>query len=223
MQFDAEETIKVEHHMSWRETLLNSGTAVIRNETRENLLALSAQLGEAVPDRNSNDIVKALTPSPSSTGNSLTAKYGMSAFPFHTEAAYWEVPPRYLMLFCLDPGKARRPTGYFDAFSIGESDLLELRSAQYRIRRNQGSFLVRSVERSRNGFRIRADRECMLPVKTDRDPLVTKLLSKVASGASWHFWEKGDLLVINNYRMLHGRGAADKPDTDRKILRILIS
>lgn len=34
------------------------------------------------------------------------------------------------------------------------------------------------------------------------------------------YWKAGTVLVLDNWRLLHGRGQADRPDSDRKLLRI---
>jgi alpha-ketoglutarate-dependent taurine dioxygenase len=38
-----------------------------------------------------------------------------------------------------------------------------------------------------------------------------------------HNWNSGDLVVLDNHRVLHGRGIASTPDPDRKLARILIA
>jgi alpha-ketoglutarate-dependent taurine dioxygenase len=35
-------------------------------------------------------------------------------------------------------------------------------------------------------------------------------------------WDAGTVVVVDNWRVLHGRGHADCPDPDRKLLRISI-
>jgi alpha-ketoglutarate-dependent taurine dioxygenase len=35
-------------------------------------------------------------------------------------------------------------------------------------------------------------------------------------------WRQGDLLVVDNQRLLHARGSAARPDEDRVLARILI-
>ena len=47
---------------------------------------------------------------PSRTALSLTTKYGLGEFPFHTDVAYWTTPAKYLALYCIDPGRGKRKT-----------------------------------------------------------------------------------------------------------------
>jgi alpha-ketoglutarate-dependent taurine dioxygenase len=35
-------------------------------------------------------------------------------------------------------------------------------------------------------------------------------------------WDVGDILIIDNYRLLHGRGRSTVPDDDRKLIRVLV-
>jgi hypothetical protein len=37
-----------------------------------------------------------------------------------------------------------------------------------------------------------------------------------------HIWEKGDLLVLNNFKLLHSRGTSEVTDIDRILTRALI-
>jgi hypothetical protein len=70
---------------------------------------------------------------------------------------------------------------------------------------------------------IRFDPGCMTATTTDG----IKALGVLAK-ENWPnqiesvCWKVGTVVVIDNWRMLHGRGRADCPDSDRKLMRISI-
>jgi alpha-ketoglutarate-dependent taurine dioxygenase len=63
----------------------------------------------------------------------------------------------------------------------------------------------------------------MVPVTADGDDALSFF-----SKAQWPSyveevdWAKGRVVIIDNWRVLHGRGSAKSPDQDRILLRILI-
>ncbi|MBK1884675.1 TauD/TfdA family dioxygenase [Luteolibacter pohnpeiensis] len=210
--------------MKWRDRLDSEGFLICPGFDYEDLLDLAIELGSPVAESSSGDLVRIISPGQTANNsNSLSSRYGMAAFPFHTESAYWRVPPRYLMLHCISPGHGNRPTGYIDTAPRLSSLGAILESAQYRIRRSTGSFLVRCVERTETGIRVRADAECMLPMMKTRDPLNEFLLPGLDDTATWHSWTSNDLLILDNWRMMHGRGSATNLDPDRKLARILVA
>ena len=83
------------------------------------LLDLACQLGSPQPDPRDHLLVKDIHPQPKERANpnTLSSRYGLGAFPFHTEAAYLSAPPRFLLLYCVHPGDGARPTLLLDASS----------------------------------------------------------------------------------------------------------
>ena len=70
---------------------------------------------------------------------------------------------------------------------------------------------------------VRYDPGCMEPVSTD-GPLALALLSRDMwpdHGEEFH-WNQGKALIIDNWRVLHGRGETECDDRDRTLLRVYI-
>lgn len=63
----------------------------------------------------------------------------------------------------------------------------------------------------------------MEPVTTGAKSLLTSIREKIEKSKSCSVsWTPGDLLLLDNHRMLHSRGESSGPDTDRLLLRILV-
>jgi len=207
----------------WEDILVRQGCVVLKKFNKEDVVDLANSLGDLVADTNTGEAVRVISPMQDGlSGRSLSSKYGMGSFPFHTELAYWRTPPRYLLLFCVDPGQGARPTGYFDPLACPAIPV-ELYEAQYKVRRSSGSFIARCLEKTTGGTRVRADAECMIPLVRSSDPLNEFLMKQVETGVIWHHWTAGDLLLLDNWRFMHGRGSSTRKDPERKLIRVMIS
>jgi hypothetical protein len=82
------------------EMLRRDGCALLGDFPSDELLTLARSLGVPKSDTRSADVAQDLVPRTSfaSKRNTLSSRYGTAPFPLHTEAAYWSVPPRYLIL-----------------------------------------------------------------------------------------------------------------------------
>jgi hypothetical protein len=152
--------------------------------------------------------------------SSLSSKYGLQAFPFHVDGAHWPVPPKYVVLGCLDPGENDTRTLLVDRTRIKmSSEVLRLaRRAVFWVRNGRKSFYATVLETSRDF--IRFDPGCMEP-QNDEARRVMELLSfnslhGLSEGISW---KRGKILVFNNWRVLHARDGANQIDKQRILIR----
>lgn len=153
---------------------------------------------------------------------SLSARYGLDALPFHTELSHRTRPCRYLLLGCIDPGSPAAATMLLDwqrlGFSPEELDLLE--GTPMLVRSGRRSFY--STILSPGGAFMRYDPGCLEAVD-DRGREALALIEDRIAGArsEAHHWRQGDILIIDNWRVLHGRGPSDR-GSGRRLARILI-
>jgi hypothetical protein len=80
------------------------------------LKSLASTLGDIVPGRGGR-IVEPILPEPveRARAGSLSSKFGLLPLPLHTDTAHWNVPCRYLLLACVNPGPVPTPTFLLDA------------------------------------------------------------------------------------------------------------
>ncbi len=143
--------------------------------------------------------------------HSQSARYGEGAFPFHTDAAHWPVPARFLALRSATPSS--RPTLIVDAAttlaSVGLRSLLE--NGLFAVVNGRHSFLAAAWDQRRS--LLRYDPTCMRAV-TRAAARAAALLDKgirVAPSTSVN-WSAGTTVIIDNWRCLHARGVASEPD-----------
>lgn len=156
--------------------------------------------------------------------NTYSGNYGLGTFPLHTDMAHWHVPPRFLMLRCLQ-GSVAVPTTLADGLpiveQIGETALAR---ALVKPRRTvEGKrLLLRLYERDHSGGRLlRWDEKYILPASPAGERGVSQLRAAVATASRQdvHLARPGDTLVLDNWRMLHGRGSVPPDALNRTIAR----
>jgi len=103
-----------------RARLENDGYCVIHPVDAGNLLDFGSALGRLQLDLRDGVLVKDIRPQPKhiANTNTLSSRYGMGAFPVHTEAAYLHKPPRFLLLYCIEPGRGGRTTVLLDGKAL---------------------------------------------------------------------------------------------------------
>jgi L-asparagine oxygenase len=155
--------------------------------------------------------------------NTYSGNYGLDAFPLHTDMAHWQVPPRFIMLRCLE-GSAGIPTILADGLpiikQIGESALV--RSLVKARRPVQGKrSLLRLCERDHQGHLLRWDEKYILPASPAGERGMSQLRGALATARRLevHLCRSGDTLVLDNWRMLHGRGNVPPDVLNRRIAR----
>lgn len=199
------------------------GDGVDRDSIARELRYLGDRLGNRVPGRHGllEEVVEPLAASQAHP-RSLSARYGLDALPFHTELSHRTKPCRYILLGCIDPGSPAAATMLLDwrdlRFSQQEVDLLE--ATPILVRTGRRSFY--STILAPGGAFLRYDPGCLEPLD-DRGRGAMRLVEeRIANARSVaHQWRQGDILIIDNWRVLHGRSPSD-PRTGRRLARILI-
>lgn len=145
-----------------------------------------------------------------STPNTYSGMYGHGQFPFHTDLAHWRHPPRFLLLRCIT-GFNEVPTLLIDgAALIAHVGQNILGRAIVRPRRPvKGSLpLLRLYNREKGCFgMIRWDEEFIKPANKAGEIGSTRIQDFLAQSrpVKVALLQRGDTLIIDNWRMLHGR------------------
>lgn len=173
---------------------------------------IAASLGLTPTHSAGSTAVHRLTPKSKagSTPNTYSGIFGNDQLPLHTDLAHWRFPPRILVLRCVK-GFKTVPTLLLDGASIIDDTNRSIFSRTLvRPRRPvEGSFpLLRLYDRQEGDQgMLRWDEVFIRPaspageigVKKFAEGLIRSKLLEVSLANS------GDTLVIDNWRMLHGR------------------
>ena len=224
------ENLLVEQPVINRAVLESRGWAsftISSNESnlRERLLVLASSFGTPVASRSGGSLCDTLSPTEAEAAKprSLSKVHDVGRFPLHIDTAHWLTPCRYIMLACISPGSANRPTLLLDTqrLPLTKYQLSLLRTTPLRVTNGRNSFFSTILSKARPF--VRFDPGCMTASTADAASTLAILARQ-----NWPdcietvCWEAGKVVVIDNWRVLHGRGQADSPDFDRKLLRISI-
>jgi alpha-ketoglutarate-dependent taurine dioxygenase len=171
-------------------------------------------------------LVQELVPRDTATPNTYSGIYGLDRFPFHTDLAHWRLPPRYLLLRCV-AGHADVPTLLLDSHALLEAVTKDvLTRAIYRPRRPRDGklTLLRLYEPRNDGYCFRWDEVFLKPASKigELAGLRVKEQLRKCVPMSHSLTRPGDLLLIDNWRMLHARSLIPAERMDRKIQRIYL-
>jgi len=193
----------------------------VKEDVRGGLLEVARRLGTPVAMRPSDGLVARLTVREPSPGErSLTGQFGTGSFPFHIDTAHWLNPVRYVCLGCEGAGVGRS-TGIVDTCSLSLSprETAVMKFATFRFGTGKHAFYSSIVDQSRPFMRW--DPGCMRPMSASAIGAFQIMACRIAEVRA-HFveWAEGDLLVFDNWRVFHNRGAGCSPDTGRALLRV---
>jgi L-asparagine oxygenase len=174
-----------------------------------------------------DDTVKqVLIPRAASPPNTYSGIFGLDCFPFHTDLAHWPLPPRYLLLRCVR-GYADVPTLLLDgramAAVVGHDTMARAlvkprrpQSGELRIHRLLQTVDCREI--------VRWDEIYLQPASPVGSEASTRFKSLIDEAAPAHavMINDGDVLVIDNWRMLHARPAIAPGRQDRKLERVYL-
>ena len=190
-------------------------------------LNLAHALGRPTPDFGDPDPVRRVSPQEAAEArtNTLSARHGLGAFPFHTETAYWPNPARYLLLHCIHPGAGRRPTLVLDSsqWHLSRADSRRLSTEVFKTV-GRKVFLSTLLD-SRTPYPAwRFDPECMLPITRGAAQALRFATTLINDSSTLEVdWTPNSVLVIDNHRCLHARGVAQRIDKDRILARMLVA
>lgn len=186
---------------------------------------IAKMLGNPVTGRAGKKI-EPLIPQTQASANakSLSVVHGLGSFPMHTDGAHRIQPPRFVVLVCASLGVSSVPTTLvrFRDLQITASERARFEVTPFLVRNGRQSFYSTICSPSRTF--IRFDAGCMVPQGSESEACA-KLIARRAKdiGFTAVDWRTGDVLVIDNWNVLHGRGiGAAKASDDRKLLRVSV-
>jgi hypothetical protein len=194
----------------------------------DDLFQIASHLGQPIGARRRRSVVEVLKPKSSALAydNSLSAQYQLSSFPFHIDTAHWPTPCKYIVMGCKSPGSCDRKTLLIDweSLQLERSDFNLLKNSIFLVKDGGRSFYSSII--SDNQSFIRYDIGCMHA--TGRDSKIALQILKSAFDKSKKIdidWEENDILVLDNWRLLHGRGSSSNTfstNSSRELHRVLV-
>ncbi|WP_077228592.1 TauD/TfdA family dioxygenase [Sphingomonas hengshuiensis] len=153
---------------------------------------------------------------------SQSATHGLDALPLHVELSHRSVPCRYVVLGCADPGHPGSATTTLEWRTLGftADEIALLKGAPLLIRNGRRSFY--STALPRDGRFLRYDRECVEAVDARGHAALEAIRARLSSVTpTAHCLQRGEVLVIDNWRMLHGREVVAE-HSGRRLTRRLV-
>ncbi len=191
---------------------------------RDGMLSIAQDLGVVVSRQPHNPIETIFPRSlDGARPSSLSKVYGLAAFPLHTDTAHWTVPCRYVVLGCARIGRVDTPTVLVDANdpSFSADERLLLRSSTFSIKNGGNSFYGSLIDGQRRFTRF--DPGCMLPVtESSRTAMHLYSMKRQSERVITYRWNEENVLIVDNWRMLHGRGNKTQADPLRRLLRVYV-
>lgn len=156
--------------------------------------------------------------------NIYSGQFGKSDFPMHTDLAHWYVPPKYFVLRCVvgAPDVATRlldGSGIIVQFGV---DTLYRTLLQPRRPSNGNRPLLRMLNSTDVGeHQLRWDSLFVQPATESSSKTVRAVSEFIDAQLETQIYltNPGDTLVIDNWRMLHGRSAVPPTAASRHIER----
>ena len=176
------------------------------------------------------DEIQELTPKNASDSppNIYSGIFGCDKFPFHTDLAHWYLPPRFFVLRCIE-GASEVKTHLLDSVkiiqSVGSENLRGTLVQPGRPIEGNRCLLRILDQNSRDGSLFRWDSLFIIPSTNHSLQMCLAIKETIANTKPRDIVleRPGDTLIVDNWRMLHGRSAVPAGQRHRKINRVYVS
>lgn len=173
------------------------------------------------------DTVQTLRPTEQheSSVHRYSGNFGLDAFPLHTDLAHWLRPPRYLVLRCKNGAPSVATELLCVDALVGHVGRSHVRRAVVAARPSGRRSLI-PMPLMVDNVGLRWDSIFIVPLNAP-----AKEIAKAMNDQSWTdvhktricLAEPGDTLLVDNWRMLHGRTGVDQHSRTRVIERVYLS
>ena len=195
------------------------------------MLRLARSLGIPVPSRRGGPIIDSLKPvvSVNARKRSLSAVFGLGPFPYHTDSANFQVPPRFVIIRLANRAESDRPTLFVDGCKIPQSAVERQILARdvWVVNGGRGRFYTSAFNDSLipGLLVIRYDPCCMRPAIQSASRSELLLRSRCSTAPTLVMeWSPNRAVIFDNWRILHARGdALSSSESSRVLERILVA
>jgi hypothetical protein len=176
-----------------------------------------------VPTRRGDPSVSVLRPTEPSAAQprSLSVQFGLGLQPLHTDGAHLAKPPDIVVLVSSHPSSTPTLVWVADLRMVKSQGAPGSMSAAF----EHGMFLVHSGRDSfyapvLAGGRYRYDPGCMTACDARAREVEDYLGAQLAQATAFEWTSGGQVLVLDNRRVLHARAAVAENDTSRELIRV---
>ena len=152
--------------------------------------------------------------------NTYSGNFGVDEFPYHTDLAHWYIPPRYLFLRCVSP-VADVVTKIIDSKKICEDIKPDIFSRSH-FKPRKKLDRTTNILKIKDGDIFRWDSVFIEPANDIAKSLKSLIEERTSStkGLNILLDRAGDCLLIDNWRILHGRSSVNNESMGRIIERV---
>lgn len=188
------------------------------------ILQIATELGQVIELEN-NLTIQQLKPRLKEIESKRTysGNYGLDEFPLHSDMAHWYKPPQYLLLKCITPA-----IDTYTSILNFEKILMEIDinyELAHFIPRRQINFKTNILKiKNHNGI-SRWDNLFIKPFNKNAE-ILSELIKKelnTREKINLKLENSGDCLLINNWKMVHGRSKINDQSLNRLYERIYLS
>lgn len=205
--------------------LITEGILIIDGiKSPDELINLAKSIGQITPHPNGRNlaVLNASNGEKSLTGT-FSNIFGLNAFPFHTDTAFWNLPARYVVMGMF--AQSRSTTNYISILDIAKCisfDLLgQARKSIYLVETFEGSRYMSPAFEKKGNWGIRFDPNIMTPVNDHAKKFHVELTKAIEIvGFKKIDWTGNKAVIFDNWNYLHGRSAVN--GENREIYRIYL-
>jgi hypothetical protein len=191
-------------------------------DTDSDLLDLAYSLGHPVSSRLNGTLIDNLIPLNKQDAHpqSLSANFGANEFPFHTDGAYFPMPPKFIILRYINGYENPTPTTVCNLTNISNADKALLQHSIWKVRSIKSFY---STILAQDGSFFRFD-NCVMQALNKANDNSTIFSSIVADLPKETInWRINKTVVIDNWRYLHNRPMVKAEEINfRKLQRIMV-
>lgn len=157
-----------------------------------------------------------------------SGNFGFGAFPLHSDLAHWAWPPRYFVLRCINGAPDIATTIlHIEAVSdaVGEAKVRRGLTKPRRASSYGTASLLPVAIHSKDTVGMRWDSLFLKPMNAAAEDIKEFMLREASHSSQVRrvfLHRSGDTLIIDNWKVLHGRSSAPE-NADRIIERIYLS
>ena len=155
--------------------------------------------------------------------SNYSGNFGLNEFPLHTDLAHWYVPPRYFLLRCIRPSSIVTTDFVVTSKVFSQEDALVLKRSLFRPRRRLDGRLT--ILRLQEQEFYRWDRLFIRAMNKSASELQSRVEARLMAITRHKvaLESRGDCILVDNWKIVHGRSSVPHTELNRKIERVYLS